>query len=252
MGALEDTRNTRATRNDEQTAEPASLFSSVRRVRSFDDVVRQIRHAVLSGKIAFGERLPSERDLAVLLDVSRPTLREGVRALEAEGLIEIRLGSSGGIYASAPDGQLIGSALESLMLIRSASRWELQEFRRAFEPENANLAALRAIDVDIEALHESEERLRSAITSDLDDNAIVAAESAFHEAVAAASHNEVRVAIMMGISQASRRTFETLAATSDAEDMHAALTKLGHVVDAIEAVDPEAARVGMLSYLALL
>jgi DNA-binding FadR family transcriptional regulator len=247
--SLQASTERRGSVDTENLAKPGELFAAVRRVRSFDDVVRQIRDAVLNGRVPPGERLPSERELALQLGVSRPTLREGMRALEAAGLIEIRLGGSGGIYASAPDGQLIGSALESLMHIRDASRWDLQEFRRAFEPENAALAALRATDVNLDALYTSVGALTSAIADDRDEVVIASADFALHEAVAIASHNEVRIAIMIGIGQATQRTTEALAATTHRDRLRIAAEELELMVRAIDDVDPEAARRHMLNHL---
>src|SRR3954471_9329941 len=75
-------------------------FVPAQRVRSFDHIVGQIRDAISSGGILPGERLPSERDLGVAFGVSRTTLREALRALEAQGVIEIRTGSRGGAFVA--------------------------------------------------------------------------------------------------------------------------------------------------------
>ena len=78
----------------------APSFVPAQRVRSFDHIVGQIRDAIASGGIAPGERLPSERDLGATFGVSRTTLREALRALEAQGVLEIRTGSRGGAWYS--------------------------------------------------------------------------------------------------------------------------------------------------------
>src|SRR5438270_396880 len=70
-----------------------------RRTRSFDDVLDQLREAILSGRIRPGDRLPGERQLCESFGVGRPTLREALRSLEATGLIEVRPGKGGGSYA---------------------------------------------------------------------------------------------------------------------------------------------------------
>ena len=63
----------------------ATHFDKARRVRSFDDVVEQLREAIYSGRIRPGERLPGERQLSEEFGVGRPTLREALRSLEAVG-----------------------------------------------------------------------------------------------------------------------------------------------------------------------
>src|SRR4051812_37590145 len=109
----------------------APTFAPVRRVRSFDDVVTQVRDAILSGEVTAGERLPSERELTEQFGVSRNTVREALRALEAVGLVEIRLGSRGGAVARQPDAATVGTALSTLLLFQQASVHELQEFRHS-------------------------------------------------------------------------------------------------------------------------
>src|SRR5258706_9258850 len=85
-------------------------FVPAQRVRSFDHIVGQIRDAIASGGITPGERLPSERDLGVAFGVSRTTLREALRALEAQGVLEIRTGSRGGALVARPSSELVAGA----------------------------------------------------------------------------------------------------------------------------------------------
>ena len=89
----------------------ATHFEKARRVRSFDDVVEQLREAIYSGRIRPGDRLPGERQLSEEFGVGRPTLREALRSLEAVGIIEVRPGKSGGSYAVTPSESTVGDAL---------------------------------------------------------------------------------------------------------------------------------------------
>lgn len=79
-------------------AEFESLLIPAVKVRSFDDVVAQLRSVLLSGEMRPEDKLPSERELTRMLGVSRTTVREALRSLEARGLIEIRLGGTGGAF----------------------------------------------------------------------------------------------------------------------------------------------------------
>src|SRR5690242_8215653 len=106
-------------------------------MRRLDDVFLQLRDALLSGRVAEGERLPNERDLAERFGVGRPTVREALRSLEALGIVEIRPGRSGGAYAVRPSEATLASALETLVSLRGASPQELAEFRLSFEADNA-------------------------------------------------------------------------------------------------------------------
>ncbi|RDD85263.1 FadR/GntR family transcriptional regulator [Streptomyces parvulus] len=180
------------------------LFKELARTRSVDDIVGQLRHAVLTGRVTDGERLPSERELAEVFGVSRATVREAVRVLEASGMVRVRLGAHGGAFASKPGPDVMGLALSSLLTLRPTTEGDLAEFRFTFEQENAELAA-RNITVDqreqlavLLAAARTAKRWRELERTDF----------AVHELLAVASGNTVRVAISQGIHDAVLRVFE--------------------------------------------
>jgi GntR family transcriptional repressor for pyruvate dehydrogenase complex len=189
------------------------VFTAVQRVRSFEGVVDQIRRAILRGDVAPGDRLPGERDLAAQLGVSRTTLREGLRALESHGLLEIRLGATGGIFVAVPDGQVVGVALDAMMHLRHASRWEMQEYRFQFEPRNAALAARRCTDEDLQRFDTRVAAFRAAVESVDDEIGTVRLKCDIHEAVAASTHNAVCASIMVALSHGIVRATEELPGT---------------------------------------
>jgi DNA-binding FadR family transcriptional regulator len=192
------------------------MFTEVKRKRSSDDVVSQISDAIASGQLVVGQRLPNERELCRIFGVSRATLREGLRTLEALGAIEIRPGVAGGAFVSEPQGDQVGAALDALLRFRGATAHELAEFRVSFESETARWAAERADDDDIAQLGEIAARFSElAKLDDLPWSALVEVDVAFHEAVAQASKNEVRVAIMLGIQRALLRAETSLAGHAD-------------------------------------
>jgi DNA-binding GntR family transcriptional regulator len=135
----------------DQTAARAgadTTFVKARRVRSFDDVVEQVRGAIIDGSILAGERLPSERELAEQFGVSRATLREALRALEAVGLIEIRVGANGGAFAT--DGSLERSvdSLRNVVDLEAAARpQQTRCFRATVHADNATWVEGSAEDV---------------------------------------------------------------------------------------------------------
>lgn len=97
-------------------------------------IADQIRHQILSGAAQHGQQLPSERDLAISLGVSRPTVREALIALEVAGLLEVRVGV--GAFVLAP-----GKAGKDLPEM-AHSPTEVMAVRRLLEPEAAALAAM--------------------------------------------------------------------------------------------------------------
>lgn len=182
------------------------MFSEVRPVRSFEDVVSQIQEAISSGELKAGERLASERELCVTFGVGRTTLREALRWLEALGQVEVKLGGQGGVFVTEPTPGRAGTAIEALIRFHQATAKDLEEFRASFEAETAFWAAQRATEADLEGL----QRIVGEITSGASDahvawETISELDLQFHQAVAKASGNRVREAVMLGVHQAVRR-----------------------------------------------
>ena len=76
-------------------------FGPVATRRTFEEAVEQIAEKVRAGELHEGDRLPSERELAAQMRISRPTLREAVKALAEAGVLEVRRGQSGGIFVAS-------------------------------------------------------------------------------------------------------------------------------------------------------
>ncbi|KGM08789.1 FadR/GntR family transcriptional regulator, partial [Cellulomonas carbonis] len=108
-----------------------------------DRVVDGITRMILDGELRAGDRLPVEKDLAAALDVSRGSLREGVRALEALGVLEARQGA--GTYVTSLDPSLLVGPLGMVVELQAAGHaLPVHEVRRTLETEAAGLAARRA------------------------------------------------------------------------------------------------------------
>jgi DNA-binding FadR family transcriptional regulator len=224
----------------------ASPFTAVRRLRSFDEVVAQIQGAILSGRYQAGDRLPPERDLCALFEVSRPTLREALRALEVLGSLDIRPGKRGGIFVASPSGDGVGVALAALIGLHGATAAELNEFRAGFEGETAALAATRASTAEIEAIAGIAAQAQgSGARGDSVWSDMVAIDLAFHEAVAAGSHNRVRVAVMLGLHHAVQRVEFTIAPIVDDALLRSVGEELTGIAAAIAARDADRARAAM-------
>lgn len=118
--------------------------------RAFEGAVEQIAQRIREGELSQGERLPSERDLARALRISRPTLREAVRVLADAGVVSVRPGPSGGIF--------VESGYVPIELVRAKSEVRLSELgsvleaRRLVEPRVARLAARRATPANFERM----------------------------------------------------------------------------------------------------
>src|SRR3954465_10713283 len=124
----------------------ATGFTPVGPRRTFEGAVEQIAERIRLGEMSEGDRLPSERELAAAMQISRATLREAVRVLAEAGVLTVRSGSTGGIF--------VVSDYVPIDLLRSKSDLRLDEVagvleaRRLIEPRVAQLAAVNARDED--------------------------------------------------------------------------------------------------------
>lgn len=162
------------------------LFVPVAVTRASSAIVNQIRTAITSGKLKEGERLPPERELAAQFGVSRVTVRDALRALEATGLVEIRVGARGGAFVSVPTGSLVGQAMSDMMLMAAVSPEDIVEARLLVELGTVTLACARATEEDVEGLR----RLTTRAREELEAGTYTRELSwEFHALLARAAHN---------------------------------------------------------------
>ena len=128
------------------------MFKKAKQSRVFQDVVEQIQDAIISGKLSPGTKLPPERELKDRFNTSRGTLREALRVLEQKGLIEIKLGVSGGAIVKRIDAEPVVASLALLIRSGGVSLEHLAEFRIKIEGSLVELAATRATKKDIKEL----------------------------------------------------------------------------------------------------
>ena len=154
--------------------------------RLYLEVAGQIKQMITSGELAPGQRLPPERDLAKKFEVSRPTIREAMIALEIDGQIEIRPGAGSFISANPNGAQEHGLPLKD----EGPGSFEILEARRIIEAEAAALAAARITQEQIERLdavfRDIEEEGNAGSVSEESDQA-------FHCLIAEASQNSALV-----------------------------------------------------------
>jgi len=166
-------------------------FQAVATQRLYEQVAGQVTDLVARGEFKPGDRLPPERDLAKLLGVSRPTVREAMIALEIAGLVDVRVGAGAFVTDKAKNGTN-GSANGRLFEGAGSSPLELIAARRTIEPEVAALAAKLATPAEIAAIAET----IAMISAAQDTPEHRAADHLFHVRVGLASHNAVLTAIV--------------------------------------------------------
>ncbi|MFE5245663.1 MULTISPECIES: FadR/GntR family transcriptional regulator [unclassified Streptomyces] len=159
-------------------------LTSPRRSALADQVIAQLRNQITAGEWPVGSRIPTEPELVEQLGVARNTVREAVRALAHNGLLDIRQGS--GTYVVAT------SELAGVMQRRfaDADPRHVAELRSTLESSAARLAALRRTERDMRQLDALMARREETWASG-DAEAFVAADATLHLAVVAAAHNDV-------------------------------------------------------------
>ena len=162
------------------------LYKTVSSNRMSGAIVEQIRGLIRSEQLRPGDRLPSERDLGERMGVSRVTVREAMRVLEAGGLIEIRVGARGGAIVTSPSSTKIGSGLADLISLSPLTSAEVTEARQIFEMGIIPLVVERATEQDIAELREMVAAHQAAVKN---DEYGLPMSAAFHVRVAACTHN---------------------------------------------------------------
>ena len=154
--------------------------------RLSDAIASKIEQRILEGTLRPGDRLPSERELAVELGVSRPSLREAIQKLVAKGLLHTR--ERGGTQVTDRlDAQFTG-AWEQMLAGHPDVHRDMLEFRGLLESQAAYWAADRCTDVDVKLLDDAHAALQAQYDgAPLED--CVDADLHFHQAIAEASHN---------------------------------------------------------------
>jgi GntR family transcriptional repressor for pyruvate dehydrogenase complex len=205
-------------------------------------VIDRLLTLVREGHVAPGERLPTEQELMRRLGVSRSSVREGLRALAALGLIETRPGQ--GSFVSDVDlDKVINEELLRVALAHVELR-VVMEARMLLEPEIARLASLNATDDDLKALEEVLSEYKRAVQT---GEPVFEAAWQFHELLAEAAGNSVMAKFMRVVyvilKEIEAPIYETHFDKKRELLAHAAL------LEAIGSGDPEYGKRSMVDHL---
>ena len=166
--------------------ESAGLFAPIAVARASSAIAEQIRQAIVTGQLAQGDRLPPERELAEQFGVSRVTVRDALRGLEAMGLIDVRVGARGGAFVTAPTGAVVGQTMSDMMMMAAVTSEDVVEARLIVELGTVTLACARATDDDLQQLRELSDRARRELGAGTYTREL---SWEFHSLVAQAAHN---------------------------------------------------------------
>ena len=232
FGASCDALFSASTTRNMKSTEPKRLYQSV---------ATQILALIHQGEFPAGERLPPERELALKLGVSRPSLREALIALEIGGQVEIRMGS--GVYVSEASAEEAGT-----VAALGDSPSELMQARAAIEGSIVVLASAHMTAAMLDRLRRTVERMRRLAAA---GKSPVEADRQFHMLIAEAAGNSV-LSRYLGELFDSRHDPIAAAMRGHAESAQtwtAAVQEHEAVLRALQAGDPIAAQTAMRAHL---
>jgi GntR family transcriptional repressor for pyruvate dehydrogenase complex len=218
-------------------------FKPLKQSRVSEEVLRQLKEAIILGEFKSGQKLPSERELTEAFRVSRSVIREAIRALEITGFVGLRHGPAGGAFVKDLSFDHVGDAFLDVFLANKVAIRELADVRYYIEPEVARLAALQANASGKKRLVEAQEAefIEVSTTSDRIDQL-----QKVHLVIAELCANHFFEAIAKSML---KLTYEIVEAV---DPDHRALHMPGEHCDIIEAIlhrNAEAAKEAMACHL---
>lgn len=219
---------------------PASAFRQLDRRSLAHEAAEQLRRLVQDGTLKPGDKLPSERELSARLGVSRPTLREAVRAMVIIGMLETRHGAGTFVTHGAPEHENrvsitieLDDPLESLF-----------ELRLLVEPVAAERAAAHITAAELEQLRELLGRMAGAVDSPDD---FVRIDAEFHRCIHRAAQSELIVAVSSALEELAMRGRRMSGRQPDVT--RRTVGEHESILDALQRGDPFEARAVMTAHL---
>jgi GntR family transcriptional repressor for pyruvate dehydrogenase complex len=166
----------------------------IRSHRTFEIVIDRVVDAIDAYGLGEGDQLPNEGEMAEMLGVSRPTVRQALRVLEISGVLRMKKGQAGGVFVTS--GVIPLNVLERNIAQEATHVGQLLQARRLIEPIVVHLAAENATEAELERIEETIELMR---THARDPAMVARADGMFHRRVLHAAGNEVLLKIVSDI-----------------------------------------------------
>ncbi|APH15864.1 bacterial regulatory s, gntR family protein [Clostridium sporogenes] len=221
------------------------MFSPIKNTRVYEKAIEQIKEMIVEGTFKKGDKLPSEREMAESLQISRTSIREALRELEIMGLIESRQGDGNFVKSSFENNLL--KPLSTIFLLKESNSDEILELRQIIERGSVVLAAERITD---EELEEMELLVEDSLKSDFKDQ-LVDVDIAFHYKIAQASKNFLILSILNAISFLIEAFIKDIRKNviTKKENTDMLIKQHRDILSALRGHDPIAAEKAMLSHL---
>lgn len=190
-------------------------------------VIEYIKQGIRTGELTCGAKLPTERQMAAELQMSRPSVRETLRSLEHMGLLESRQGS--GNYLTAGIGKSLAQSLELILMMDANMYMDISQTRRAIEVYAFRLAVTRVTSEQLECLHGLLAKMDTKQIADA-----VFADRQFHDMIVEASGNHLMMQLIQALATACEAGIE-LVLTRGSRQKREELFKLHtEIVDCLE------------------
>jgi len=206
-------------------------------------VAKRLLNLLSSGVLKPGDKLPPERELAAQLNVGRTTVREALKLLTLSGLLEARRGD--GTYVRHEFFSFLLQQFEFPLLLSANQVDMVLEVRQPLEVQAACLAAKRATTDDLQRLARLAESLAAVEGREITRETELDLE--FHNAIAAASHNDLLSHLMFSLQNILRQYIQLSNKMTDM--LETTVTEHQAIYDAIAAKDPEDAEQAMVEHL---
>jgi DNA-binding FadR family transcriptional regulator len=216
----------------------------LRRLSVSDSVADILLERITSGVYKVGERLPTERELAESLGVSRAGIREGLNRLQSMGLIVTVRGLGGGSIVQELDSRVLARGLSLMLKMNGVTKEQLIEARVVLAPAVAALAAARASDEDIRALEEISKGIDGTRSDQAHQSMF-----AFHVRLTEACANPVLEAAMTPILDLVEPVADLARRRARERSAPAEQSEILAVMQAVKARDAERARAAMVKYM---
>ncbi|MFB9073145.1 FadR/GntR family transcriptional regulator [Citricoccus parietis] len=235
-------------RGKQPVSPPSQPFASVRPRRAVDDIIEQIRGRIQSNELKPGQKLPSERELAEQMGVSRNTVREAIRMLEVSGLVTLKKGATGGAFLTASNATALSQNLLDGMSLKQFDIKELIDVRLVLENYVVDQACELATGEEIEELAAVADASNRAETDVPEWEDRLTLHIDFHQKLTSMAHNGVAETLMGPLLEITRH-FHLKAGPTGGPETHENRTKM---VQALRDRDPEAAKDALAKHLDVL
>jgi GntR family transcriptional repressor for pyruvate dehydrogenase complex len=171
------------------------MFKPIKTPKVYDQVIEQIKNKIKNGEIKKGDKLPSEREMAESLSVSRTAVREALRALEVVGLVESRQGA--GNYIRTNFDNSLFEPLSLMFMLQESSIEEMYDLRETLELQCSRLSAKNIEDNELQLLSAILDRMYIAKS----EKENIELDIKFHYLIAKTSRNMLLINVLEVISQ---------------------------------------------------